>query len=95
MKYKSKHIALLRDYDIDKSDPWGSLMSVFFDLCEYMEYNGMQHNPEWQYKPGVCALHLPDSDSFSPMEYTEEECRELGVFLHRVTNHYHRLGGAY
>lgn len=95
MKRPEKHLSLLKEYDIDTSDKWGSFMSVFFDLCEYMDYHGMRHLPEWNYRPGAVAASLPDDDRFTPNEYTEEECQELGGFLHRVVNHYDRLGMSY
>jgi len=76
----------------DGGDPWGSCMSVFFELAEYMYRSHMDYPIHWEFNPSP-LLDQPITDEELNEKYLFEEFRahsadelwHFGNVLHRYS----------
>lgn len=77
-------------------DKWGATMGLFFDLAAKL-FEEDYCPREWQYRPGAGG-NQQDEESYSYeflSELNTEQAREIGDFLHRLTNRLEKAGLSY
>lgn len=88
----------LRMHDI-KYDPWGTAMSFWFQLCDYLHFLRRTDVPdEWQYRPSPLGCDIDENDMEQYLnweEYTTAQLIDMGNFLCRYTNFLKRAGKDY
>jgi hypothetical protein len=81
----------------DSYDPWGSAMSLFFDVAGEMYRRDMEIPDAWRYRPGLDADHADNTYQAAILaECAEDESLDrLGRVLHRLTESLDRQGRSY
>ena len=72
------------EYDICKWDVYGSVMNAHFDICEYMDAEGMLIPDEWEFQPGAMGSYVEPDNRIAECGLTEENCLELGNWCFNV-----------
>ncbi len=78
-------------------DPWGSAMSVLFDLCDRLYHRDGETPAEWHYQPGISGPALePDSYWFEIFRDTSSAVLiTFGHTLHRYIERLRMAGRDY
>jgi len=90
-----KQVLKENDY-CNNGDKWGAAMGLFFDVAAFV-YEDSNTPKEWQYKPGAMGNYIDtDSCNYEWINSLDEDTRkDIGKYLHRLTNILDKKGFSY
>ena len=90
-------IDALRDGGV-RSDPWGSFMSLWFDVAAELHHRGEDVPDEWQYSPSPAGGDIREHDSWGfdvCVDASAEDLIQAGDFCKRVCDRLRAAGRDY
>ena len=79
------------------NDPWGTAMSAFFAVCDYLHTQGVVIPRGWGYRPGAAgpACEGYEYETLAELAPSIMDVLALGALLHNLTDYLDRNGRSY